>query len=103
MTDEEEFATVTAFSTFVRTRALIRICPGLASSHRREATLETVPMASSSAKRRLRTISYTPIRFSPAPHIDCLWATVSSAIEDAKSAWVWRFRTKFIGMGYYFL
>ena len=38
-------STVTAFSTFVSTRALIRICPGLASSQRREATLDTVPMA----------------------------------------------------------
>ena len=38
-------STLTAFSTFVRTRGLIRICPGLASSHKREATLETVPIA----------------------------------------------------------
>ena len=34
-----------AFSTFVSTRGLIKICPGVASSHSREATLETVPMA----------------------------------------------------------
>ena len=32
-------------STFVSTRALMRICPGLASSQSREATLDTVPMA----------------------------------------------------------
>ena len=38
-------STFTAFSTFVSTRGLIRICPGLASSHSREATLDTVPMA----------------------------------------------------------
>ena len=38
-------STVTAFSTFVSTRGLIRICPGFASSQRREATLDTVPMA----------------------------------------------------------
>ena len=38
-------STVTAFSTFVSTRGLMRICPGFASSQRREATLETVPMA----------------------------------------------------------
>jgi hypothetical protein len=38
-------STVTAFSTFVSTRGLIRICPGFASSHSREATLDTVPMA----------------------------------------------------------
>ena len=38
-------STVTACSTFVSTRGLIRICPDLASSHSREATLDTVPMA----------------------------------------------------------
>src|SRR5262249_776855 len=38
-------STFTTFSTFVSTRGLIRICPGLASSQRREATLDTVPMA----------------------------------------------------------
>ena len=38
-------STVTAFSTFVSTRGLIKICPGLASSQRREATLATVPIA----------------------------------------------------------
>jgi hypothetical protein len=38
-------STCTAFSTFVSTLGLMRICPGLASSHRREATLETVPIA----------------------------------------------------------
>jgi hypothetical protein len=38
-------STVTASSTFVSTRGLMRICPGLASSHSREATLDTVPMA----------------------------------------------------------
>jgi hypothetical protein len=38
-------STFTAFSTFVSTRGLMRICPGLASSHSREATLDTVPMA----------------------------------------------------------
>ena len=38
-------STVTACSTFVSTRGLMRICPGLASSQRREATLDTVPMA----------------------------------------------------------
>jgi NAD(P)-dependent dehydrogenase (short-subunit alcohol dehydrogenase family) len=38
-------STFTAFSTLVSTRALIRICPGLASSQRREATLDTVPIA----------------------------------------------------------
>ena len=38
-------STFTAFSTFVSTRALIRICPGLASSQSREATLDTVPIA----------------------------------------------------------
>ena len=36
---------VTAFSTFVSTRGLMRICPGLASSHSREATFDTVPIA----------------------------------------------------------
>jgi hypothetical protein len=34
-----------AFSTFINTRGLTRICPGLASSQSREATLDTVPMA----------------------------------------------------------
>jgi hypothetical protein len=38
-------STFTAFSTFISTRGLMRICPGLASSHNREATLDTVPMA----------------------------------------------------------
>jgi hypothetical protein len=38
-------STFTAFSTFVSTRGLMRICPGFASSHRRDATLDTVPMA----------------------------------------------------------
>ena len=38
-------STLTAFSTFISTRGLIRIWPGLASSHSLEATLETVPMA----------------------------------------------------------
>ena len=38
-------STFTAFSTFISTRGLMRICPGLASSQRREATLDTVPMA----------------------------------------------------------
>ena len=38
-------STVTAFSTFINTRGLMTICPGLASSHSREATLDTVPMA----------------------------------------------------------
>jgi hypothetical protein len=38
-------STFTAFSTFVSTRGLIKICPGLASSHSREATFDTVPMA----------------------------------------------------------
>ena len=38
-------STFTAFSTFVSTRGLIKICPGFASSHSREATLDTVPMA----------------------------------------------------------
>jgi hypothetical protein len=38
-------STFTAFSTFVSTRGLIRICLGLASSQRREPTLDTVPMA----------------------------------------------------------
>jgi len=38
-------STFTAFSTFVRTRGLMRICPGFASSHSREATLDTVPIA----------------------------------------------------------
>ena len=38
-------STVTALSTFVSTRGLMSICPGLASSHSREATLDTVPMA----------------------------------------------------------
>ena len=38
-------STFTAFSTFINTRGLIRICPGLASSQRREATFDTVPMA----------------------------------------------------------
>jgi hypothetical protein len=37
--------TFTALSTFVSTRGLIRICPGFASSQRREATFDTVPMA----------------------------------------------------------
>ena len=38
-------STFTAFSTFINTRGLMRICPGLASSQRREATLDTVPIA----------------------------------------------------------
>jgi len=38
-------STVTAFSTFVSTRGLIKIWPGFASSQSREATLDTVPMA----------------------------------------------------------
>ena len=38
-------STFTAFSTFVSTLGLMRICPGLASSQRREATLDTVPIA----------------------------------------------------------
>ena len=38
-------STFTAFSTFISTRGLIRICPGLASSQSREATLDTVPIA----------------------------------------------------------
>ena len=38
-------STVTALSTFINTRGLMRICPGLTSSHRREATFDTVPMA----------------------------------------------------------
>ena len=38
-------STFTAFSTFVSTRGLMRICPGFASSHCREATLDTVPIA----------------------------------------------------------
>jgi hypothetical protein len=38
-------STLTAFSTFINTRGLMRICPGLASSQRREATFETVPIA----------------------------------------------------------
>ena len=38
-------STFTTFSTFASTRGLIKICPGLASSHSREATLDTVPMA----------------------------------------------------------
>ena len=38
-------STSTAFSTFINTRGLMRICPGLASSHSREATLDTVPIA----------------------------------------------------------
>src|SRR5262249_8852116 len=38
-------STVTAFSMAWRTRGLMRIWPGLASSQRREATFETVPMA----------------------------------------------------------
>jgi len=38
-------STATASSTAMNTRGLISICPGLASSHRREATLATVPIA----------------------------------------------------------
>ena len=38
-------STFTAFSTFISTRELMRICPGFASSHSREATLDTVPIA----------------------------------------------------------
>src|SRR5262249_29302013 len=38
-------STFTAFSTFVSTRGLMRIWPGLASSQSREAALETVPIA----------------------------------------------------------
>ena len=30
---------------FINTRGLMRICPGFASSHSREATLDTVPIA----------------------------------------------------------
>ncbi len=32
-------------STAIKTRGLMRICPGLASSQSRDATLDTVPMA----------------------------------------------------------
>jgi hypothetical protein len=38
-------STVTVSSTAISTRGLIRICPDLASSQRRDATLDTVPMA----------------------------------------------------------
>ena len=38
-------STFTARSTFIRTRGLMRICPGLASSHSREATFDAVPIA----------------------------------------------------------
>ncbi len=38
-------STMTAFSTAISTRGLIRICPGRASSQSREATLDTVPIA----------------------------------------------------------
>jgi hypothetical protein len=38
-------STLTAFSTATSTRALTSICPGLASSQSRDATLDTVPMA----------------------------------------------------------
>ena len=38
-------ATFTAFSTFISTLGLMGICSGFASSQRREATLDTVPMA----------------------------------------------------------
>ena len=38
-------STVMAFSTAIKTRGLIKICPGLASSQSRDATLDTVPMA----------------------------------------------------------
>ena len=38
-------STVTAFSTAASTRGLMSICPALASSQSREATLDTVPIA----------------------------------------------------------
>jgi hypothetical protein len=38
-------STATASSTAISTRGLMRICPGLASSHKRDATFDTVPMA----------------------------------------------------------
>ena len=38
-------STFTASSTAMNTRGLMRICPGLASSQKREATLATVPIA----------------------------------------------------------
>jgi hypothetical protein len=38
-------STFMASSTFVSTRGLMRICPGLASSQSRDATLDTVPIA----------------------------------------------------------
>jgi len=33
-------STLTVFSTFISTRGLMRICPGLASSHSREGNCE---------------------------------------------------------------
>src|SRR4029453_17144012 len=41
-------STLTAWSPAIKTRELIKICPGLASSQRRDATLDTVPMAAES-------------------------------------------------------
>jgi hypothetical protein len=38
-------STFTASSTATSIRGLMSICPGLASSQKREATLKTVPMA----------------------------------------------------------
>ena len=38
-------STLIASSTAIKTRGLMRICPGLASSQSRDATLDTVPMA----------------------------------------------------------
>src|SRR6516225_3526018 len=38
-------STITAFSIACRTRGLMRICPGFASSQSRDATFETVPIA----------------------------------------------------------
>jgi len=49
-------STFTAFSTFVNTRGLMRICPGLASSHSREATFDTVPMAAQSNRPLYRYV-----------------------------------------------
>jgi hypothetical protein len=43
--DATKVALVDPTSTAIKTRGLMRICPGLASSQSRDATLDTVPMA----------------------------------------------------------
>ena len=58
-------STFTAFSTFINTRGLMRICPDLASSHSREATLDTVPIERNRSADQLRSSISSPDRMMP--------------------------------------